>query len=478
MAAHQYWRVLFTAGGAGNCVWVDEVSFWLTATAEAAATGGIALSGGDLSAATNHMTQAFDRLTTTLGWTSPVGVFPAWIGYRFNTVVDLASVKLTLPNTAGSTDKLPQNGSTFVQYSDDGLTWTTDAGQSISGTFAISGVVTITLSAVTDKWWTTAPGLTPVAVFDARYYNPTTFRFLDMVGTNHIRATAVVPEVEGKYRGWAGNGGLWLFGGAVTLPNTGVLMMMVTIKSATILLGKDNTGAQYMFHWYENRTWYTAGVGGASHYEGLTDVGKTQVLAVVRDGVNSTMYVDGVNIGSVPIGVTPASISVMGYNPTDADYNLNANDAVHALGVWSGTATTQQLTDMGEALKAKLRIPMTATILASGSRRGFEPTLDLVNRGKFKAHLPIVYDWFFGGRGSITGTVKKKGSNVNTPISRQVYLFEERTQLLVRSTWSDPLTGVYRFTNLDPTKLFTALSPDYTGEFRALAFSGIAPVIT
>lgn len=78
------------------------------------------------------------------------------------------------------------------------------------------------------------------------------------------------------------------------------------------------------------------------------------------------------------------------------------------------------------------------------------------------------------GKGRVAGTVKEKGTP-NVPVYRKVRLIRERDGLQMRELWSHPVTGVYSFDYVDELQLFTVLSYDHTGAFRAVVASGIAP---
>lgn len=84
-------------------------------------------------------------------------------------------------------------------------------------------------------------------------------------------------------------------------------------------------------------------------------------------------------------------------------------------------------------------------------------------------------DIHFGGSGSISGTVKEKGSP-DQPLVRQVFLYSENTRLLVAETWSDA-SGNYRFDHLDPAQRYTVISYDYKHQYRAVIADNIRPEI-
>lgn len=82
----------------------------------------------------------------------------------------------------------------------------------------------------------------------------------------------------------------------------------------------------------------------------------------------------------------------------------------------------------------------------------------------------------FGGRGVITGTVKVKGTP-NVPTKRRVRLLRDRGFLLVRETWSDPVTGAYAFHEIDERYTYTVIADDYEGNFRAVLADRVVPEV-
>lgn len=81
-------------------------------------------------------------------------------------------------------------------------------------------------------------------------------------------------------------------------------------------------------------------------------------------------------------------------------------------------------------------------------------------------------DAIFGGTGKIAGTVDVAP---NTPVSRKVWLLDERCMLPVRSTWSDPVTGAYQFRWIDTGRTYTVQAYDYTKTYRAVIANGVIP---
>lgn len=77
-------------------------------------------------------------------------------------------------------------------------------------------------------------------------------------------------------------------------------------------------------------------------------------------------------------------------------------------------------------------------------------------------------DFEFGGNGRVVGTVKRDSTPTDIPLQRRVRLHQERGGLLVRETWSDPVTGAYEFTWIDEFETYTVLTYDHEHDYRAV----------
>ena len=76
-------------------------------------------------------------------------------------------------------------------------------------------------------------------------------------------------------------------------------------------------------------------------------------------------------------------------------------------------------------------------------------------------------DIYYGGDGSITGTVKEKHSPANTPLFRRVLLIDERSQQVIRETWSDATTGNFAFAGIKIGPAYSTVSFDHLHNYRA-----------
>lgn len=88
---------------------------------------------------------------------------------------------------------------------------------------------------------------------------------------------------------------------------------------------------------------------------------------------------------------------------------------------------------------------------------------------------PSRKDIYFGGPGTIYGTVKVKGTP-DLPLVRKVQLLHERTHAIVAETWSDA-AGNYQFTGIDQSQRYTVVSYDYEHMYRAVIADNLRPEV-
>lgn len=79
-----------------------------------------------------------------------------------------------------------------------------------------------------------------------------------------------------------------------------------------------------------------------------------------------------------------------------------------------------------------------------------------------------------GGAGRITGRVKVD-SNPDYPVRRRVRLFDQRDNRLVAEQWSDPVTGLYSFDNINAARRYVVISYDHTGVYNAEVLDAMEP---
>ena len=81
------------------------------------------------------------------------------------------------------------------------------------------------------------------------------------------------------------------------------------------------------------------------------------------------------------------------------------------------------------------------------------------------------------GVGTVYGTTEIKGTP-DAPLRARVRLIRERDGLVYRETWSDAVTGVYRFEDVDEMETYTVLSYHPTHDRRAVVADQIVPEVS
>jgi hypothetical protein len=81
-------------------------------------------------------------------------------------------------------------------------------------------------------------------------------------------------------------------------------------------------------------------------------------------------------------------------------------------------------------------------------------------------------------RGAIYGTVQAQQGELLQHVWRRVCLFIQRDGFFVGQTWSDKVTGAYRFENLDAAETYFVIAFDHTGMHRAVAANDLVPEVS
>lgn len=111
---------------------------------------------------------------------------------------------------------------------------------------------------------------------------------------------------------------------------------------------------------------------------------------------------------------------------------------------------------------ATITIPVTNISLLRASAMTLPPVTTPV------IQLVNVADMYYGGLGTITGTVKEKNTPANTPLRRRVLLIDEASRMTIRETWSDAATGNYEFRGVKQGVKYTVISYDHLHNYRAV----------
>jgi len=347
------------------------------------------------------------------------------------------------------------------------------------------------------SWWTTVPGLTPVAAFDAGRISDT--QLLDGVGVNHITATSTLLPNDFQLKGVAGNGNPMALSTPIAMPEIGLIAGLWAPRRRCVLLSMayaDNLNG--VLNVENGSFWYAGKSSKWATYGQYGTLDGTHFVAMVTRGSDSILYVDG-NLVGVPLSsdFTMSQIGQIGYGANGNEYNLDVDEYFHALGVWTGVATQADIRAIEAAVRLAL-VGVPATFHGFGtdlSRVNTIPTVNLATQGlgdntgrintapmqaldglgvRNKALVPILgkHDIYFGGVGQVVGTVKNTPA---TPVHRRVLLIEEATRAVIRETWSEAATGAYTFGRIAMNTTYTVVSYDHTQAFRAVVADRVVP---
>lgn len=202
-------------------------------------------------------------------------------------------------------------------------------------------------------------------------------------------------------------------------------------------------------------------------------------LAWVRSGTNLSMYINGVSVYSntITTAVNSGSNQVtIGTYSTDSYYgyldDLRITKGVaRYTGDFSGSLPTA-IEYTPPSLSSEVVYNVTTTNGNLGPQAYSESP-----KAVFKGYTYLSYNYYFGGNGKIYGTVKQKSTPSNIPLKRRVVLYDRQTNIQLRETWSDPVTGNYSFEYLDTTKDFFVIAFDYTSTYKAVVADSVYPTV-
>jgi hypothetical protein len=129
MAAHTWWRILITANNSDTYCALDEIEMRTTPGGVDQCIGGTAIASSSYTGDWGPDNCFDDVFGGGQGssWSSATGAsFPHWIGYHFSSSVEITEVLLAFPMAGDGGVRIAQSPRDFaIQWSDDGITWTT-----------------------------------------------------------------------------------------------------------------------------------------------------------------------------------------------------------------------------------------------------------------------------------------------------------------------------------------------------------------
>lgn len=213
----------------------------------------------------------------------------------------------------------------------------------------------------------------------------------------------------------------------------------------------------------------------------LPALGTWAHVALTRSGNVYKIWLDGVAIGtatySEPVNTSTTDLNIGWAGTADSYFHGFIDDFRVTKGLARYTSTfTPPAAQFPNALGSGGVDGVLATDPDLPRPLKFAPTLQSVegaDLGPFSAYSlkTISYtaaDMANGGTGRIYGTTKEKNTPANTPLSRRVWLVDERSQLVIREAWSDAATGAFEFRDIATGRPYTTISFDHLHNYRAV----------
>lgn len=335
-------------------------------------------------------------------------------------------------------------------------------------------------------WWDAAPSLTPIAAWDAKRLSAT--HLLDGIGSNDINLRYTPPIISDfEYTGVGGGSKMMPLTTPITLPTTGVIAALWWPRRANVLVcGPAGKTTDYALHVSAPSSWASNYVssGGAGGHTYSTDAsqGVRYFAAMVLRGTDVIMYVDG------RFSPTPAPMNRMmpifgnvGYNSDDDQHNLDSDEFLNALGVWSGTPTLDDMKALEAACRANLATGVDRTARGLGPAWG---RLVGAVPDAPKGYMPTRVTNFTGGLGQVHADTRRAGKGYvrgavtiypGQLVARKVRLYNETSRQPPKETWSDAITGQYSFDWVDENSKYSVVAYDYMQVHEAVIASNVTP---
>lgn len=445
MAVHRYWRVNSLEAYAAGSLAISELQLFsesMRVDAAATLSSSIAPATGSLANLKD------DSLSTEASWPNAKGLIFAW-DFGAGGEVDVTNI---LFGAADTLALFPLTAN--LQWSDDGAVW----------------VDRYSIPFIGIKW----PGARAKTSNTTRTISGK-LRFDKNWSDQSIAGETVFSTGAGVFHGIANGFRLQLSPGSVTdvrvrfdaMPS----MADVDITTVINLQGEPSVVFRTSYWGNANDTYgYTAGVGAGNVYIGRgsnSSTGAYTQIAVAAHGLTGSgdltlrvtmtgsaykVYVNGVlklsGTDTTYGGAGEAGIRT--YNATSFFNSIQVRDAeeTHPLIVLEAAATRWQRT---VALPSLAAVPVYPGASLRGARLRARPDYLTGLRGQ--------------GIGRLCATTKDKGTP-DVPVSERVLLYRQRDGLLMRETWSAPVTGIYSFDYIDELETYFVVSFDHDGNFR------------
>lgn len=431
MAAHRYWRAQLLATYGGGPV-VELSEFWLLsaslrADSPATLTCDVSPLSGAIASLKDDNQSTFVEL--------PVGAILTWdFG---GSPVDVDDIRL------GSSDSNAKFlGAARLDWSDDGVAWTTSFPimQVHPEWYAWPGPRAMTTSAVQVGW-------DPASLSNTKSVAGS--EVVESVTTNaYAKGAAVrragVLQFEFTAPFWRTAAGVLYLGVSRFLGSVG---------------GVYRSLNSWVFTPYEG-TKTTMG-GAPTAYTTAWPASSSDVLGVVVDFTAGTItfYKNGVSLG-----VAYSNLSGESIQPYVAIPMANVSVTLKVSGLQYPVAGATPWAEAYITSAPRPQVPRPVSWFGVGGHTLYQGQAQVARLTT--ARSSMLFSPY--ARGRVVGTVKRKDTPANVPLSRRVRLYRDRDGMLIRETWSNA-QGAYQFDYLEEWEAYTAISYDHTQTYRAVA---------
>lgn len=323
-------------------------------------------------------------------------------------------------------------------------------------------------------WFDAIPALTPVAAWDAKHFTAT--QLTDRAGTNNLTFNGA-ESAPLYYHSFNGNNSrlLWRFDSAIALPSECVIAGFVKQNGTSIMFyEQEGQTSRFIEHELSYMAQYSNSSGSNVVSEAFP-LNQFSFVALVKGSFGARMYWDMQWRGAVfTANYVGATIRGVGWNADGSGYNLDAQDAFSAAGVWNGTASLENLQALEIALRSELAGPPVNNYSAPLFRSAV-----IANDLAYTLNKPAAYSadlqqsWknvWNNGVASIQGVTTIE----NIPGARQVRLYDKSTGQLVNQTFSNAV-GQYIFNNVDATREYFVVAHDHLRVYNGVISDMLTP---
>ena len=257
--------------------------------------------------------------------------------------------------------------------------------------------------------------------------------------------------VEGRFRVAGSSTSVWL--GVSGLANTANLANLYVRNGAFHFYGTSQSNMLTHQTAIQSGVWYDFAV-----------VRSAGVITTFVNGIKSATTIPFSNSLSMP--ATGIMVGATGY-PNSEYFDGDIDYYLLTLGIAKYSANYTPA--------APSYTPRAPTVGSATARLTLSDFTPPANISDIKPAL-LKRDLYYGGRGTLRGTVKEKASPANLPLVRRVVLYRQREFIPLAEAWSGT-DGSYSFPLIDESEKYFVVSFDHTGAYRGVVADNLMPEV-